>query len=152
MSLADLLQRILRQPSPDDLWALQPVLLAFDSPNAEAAREIAHRFYVYASQVESKLNSKRYSTVSARLAAGSWASSPPRFSRSLLSQHRGALGELLAGGLAGMLGSARQPPKCESLEDRVRVGPRRSGLGSLRGPVAAVCDTQPGLSPTNASG
>jgi len=104
MSLAGLLQRILRQPSPDDLWALQPVLLAVDTPGAEAAREIAHCFYCYASRVESKLDSKHYSTVSARLAGGSiGVLAMQDVLEALASPQRGALGELLAGGLAGML-------------------------------------------------
>ena len=104
MQLADVFQRIMRQPSPDDLWALQPYLLALDSPEAEAAREIAHRFYCYVSRVESKLNSKQYSTVSARLAGGSvGVIAAQDVLDSLTSQRRGALGELLAGGLAGML-------------------------------------------------
>ncbi len=38
MTLEDLLQRILRDPSPDDLWRLHPYLLALDSPEAEHAR------------------------------------------------------------------------------------------------------------------
>jgi hypothetical protein len=104
MVLADLLQRILRRLSPDDLWALQPALLALDSPEAETAREIAHCFYCYASRVESKLDSKHYSTVSARLAGGSiGVLAAQDVLEALASPQHGALGELLSGGLAGML-------------------------------------------------
>lgn len=147
MSLADLLQRILRQPSPDDLWALQPVLLAFDSPNAEAAREIAHRFYVYASQVESKLNSKRYSTVSARLAAGSvGVIATQDFLDSLLSQHRGALGELLAGGLAGMLEVLASLQSVKAWKTEFESVHEEAAWDLYAALWRLSADTQPGLS------
>lgn len=71
MAIQDLLQRILKEPSPDDLWQLQPHLLVLDTPAAESAREMARLFYCYLSCVRSKLTAKQYSALAAMLAAGS---------------------------------------------------------------------------------
>jgi hypothetical protein len=46
MTLENLLQHILSDPSPDDLWALHPYLLALDVPEAEPARDLARCFFV----------------------------------------------------------------------------------------------------------
>ena len=104
MALDDLLQRILSDPSPDDLWALHPYLLAVEVPESEPARDIAQLFFCYLSCVRSKLTSKQHSSLSAMLAAGSvgvvvtqdlWAS----FREGRVE----AITELLSGGIAGIL-------------------------------------------------
>ncbi len=69
MTLEDLLQRVLREPTPDHLWSLHPVLLALDIP--ASVRDLARMFYCYLSSVRSKLTSKQYSSLAAALAAGS---------------------------------------------------------------------------------
>ena len=104
MALENLLQRILSDPSPDDLWALHPYLLAMDVPEAAPAREIAQLFFCYLSCVRSKLTSKQHSSLSAMLSAGSvgvvvaqdlWAS--------FREGRAEAITELLSGGIAGIL-------------------------------------------------
>jgi hypothetical protein len=107
MPIENLLQRILRDPTPDDLWALHPYLLALDVPEAAPARDLARLFFCYLSCVRGKLTSKQHSSLSALLAAGSvgmvvaqdiWAS----------LQEGGAqtISELLAGSVAGVLETA----------------------------------------------
>ncbi|MBI5957862.1 MAG: hypothetical protein HY866_03945 [Chloroflexi bacterium] len=70
MALEDLLQRILRDPSPDDLWQIHPYLLAMPAPAAVPARELAGLFYSYLSCVRSKLSSKQHSALAAWLQVG----------------------------------------------------------------------------------
>ena len=69
MTLKHVLQRVLREPTPENLWALHPVLLAQEAPTA--ARDLARMFYCYLSSVRSKLTSKQFSSLAAALAAGS---------------------------------------------------------------------------------
>lgn len=104
MSVDDLLQRILSEPSPDDLWQLHPYLLALDTPGAVPARELTRMFYCYLSCVRSKLTSKQYSTLAAWLAAGSiGVISLKDVIEAAPSDWPGLIGNLLAGGLAGSL-------------------------------------------------
>jgi len=71
MALDNTLQRILIEPTPDDLWALQPLLLAEGTPEAARAHAVAGQFYGYLVNVRSKLTSKQYSLLGAALAATS---------------------------------------------------------------------------------
>jgi hypothetical protein len=104
MALEDLLQRILREPSADDLWALHPHLLAITKPQAESAREVARLFYCYLNCVQSKLTSKQYSSLSALLAAGSVGMIVVQdVVESLQKGRKDTISELLAGGIAGVL-------------------------------------------------
>ncbi len=61
----------LRELSPEALWALQPPLLALDTPEAQTAREVARDFYCYLSAVRSRMTSKQFSALAAGLAATS---------------------------------------------------------------------------------
>lgn len=108
MAVKTLLERILREPAPDDLWRLHPYLLALDTPDAKPARELAGMFYCYLSCVRSKLTSKEYSALSAFLAAGSVGIIAAQdVFESLVSEdsHR-VVTELLAGGMAAILETA----------------------------------------------
>lgn len=71
MALDDILQRILTEPAPEDLWALQPLLLAENTLEASQARQVAGQFYGYLVNIRSKLTSKQYSLLGAALAATS---------------------------------------------------------------------------------
>jgi hypothetical protein len=107
MSIENLLQRILRDPSPDDLWRLHPTLLALDVPEAEPARELARVFYCYLSCVRSKLTSKQHSALSALLAAGSVGMVVAQdVLEALQKGQQEVISELLAGGIAGLLETA----------------------------------------------
>lgn len=104
MAMETLLQRILTEPTADDLWALHPHLLVHPAPEATLAREIAQCFYCYLSCVRSKLTSKQYSHLSALLAAGSVSVIAAQdILEGLRTGRQQALGNLLAGGLAAAL-------------------------------------------------
>jgi hypothetical protein len=104
MTLEPLFHRLLHEASPDDLWALQPHLLAQHSPEADSARALARQFYCYLSQLRSKLSSKQYSTLSAWLAGGSLGVLAVQdIIESFHNERRDAIANLLAGGLAGAL-------------------------------------------------
>lgn len=99
-----LVLRLLTEPSPDDLWRLHPYLLALDTPEAEAAREVARTFYTYLNDVRSKLSSKQYSTLAAILATGSvGAFSVQELIDALRTDRANALRHLLVGGIAETL-------------------------------------------------
>lgn len=100
-ALVNLTQSIMREPSPDVLWGLQPILLAVGTPEAEAARQLAGEFYAYLSQVRSKLTSKGYSSLAAKLAAGAVGTlSLQEFMESLADDRHKTIVSLLGGGLA----------------------------------------------------
>lgn len=104
MSLESLVQRLLSEPSPDDLWELHPRLLALDSPDAEPARELTRLFYCYLSCVRSKMTSKEYSSLAATLAASSvGVIALQDILDALRTDRTRAIANLLAGGLAASL-------------------------------------------------
>ncbi len=104
MTLETLALRVLAEPSPDALWRLQPHLLALGTPEAEAARAIAGMFYSYLASVRSKLSSKQYSTLAAKLAAGSVGTfSVQELINALRTDRANALRHLLVGGIAETL-------------------------------------------------
>jgi hypothetical protein len=71
--LNELLNRITRQPTTDDLWALRGTLLACtqDQPEAQLAHDIAREFYLYLSELQSKMNARQYNELASRLDIGS---------------------------------------------------------------------------------
>jgi hypothetical protein len=71
MSLAVLLEQVLRNPTPDTLWRLQPALLALDHPSAAGAREIAGQFFAYLNAVRSKAEARRFPVLATAFAATS---------------------------------------------------------------------------------
>ncbi|MBN1681905.1 MAG: hypothetical protein JW966_16630 [Anaerolineae bacterium] len=102
--MKELLDRILTEPSPDALWQLHPRLLALDSPDARSARELARQFYGYLSCVRSKLTSKQFSALGARLAASSiGVIAVENVVEAMKSDRANTLSSLLAGGLAATL-------------------------------------------------
>ncbi len=102
MTVHELLQRVLREPTPSDLWGLHPHLLAM--PNIEGAQALLRSFYAYLSDVQSKLTSKQYSALSAGLAAGSVGVIATQDIVEAFRENREqALANLLAGGLAATL-------------------------------------------------
>lgn len=102
MALDDVLQRILTGPTPEDLWSLQPLLLAANTPEAARAHEVAGQFYCYLVNVRSKLTSKQYSLLGAALAATSIGIMAVRdLLDSAANDPEHLLQNALAGGLAG---------------------------------------------------
>ena len=71
--LNELLNRIARQPTTDDLWALRGTLLACTQgqPEAQLAHEIAREFYMYLSELQSKMNARQYNELASLLDIGS---------------------------------------------------------------------------------
>lgn len=104
MAVDQLLVRILTEPSPEDIWALHPHLLAPGSLEAETARNLAGLFYNYLTEVKSKLTSKQYSSLAAKLQVGTiGVIAGQDVVDALISGSSQALGELLTGGLASIL-------------------------------------------------
>lgn len=101
MTLHELLPRVLIEPTPDLLWRLHPHLLAFDTPEAESAREVARTFYAYLNCVKSKLTSKQYSTFAAVFAAGAVSTfAVQEIVEALRDDPQNAIRHLLVGGVA----------------------------------------------------
>ena len=67
-------ERVLTDPTPDGLWALQKALLAIDGPEAAAARDLARAFHGCLRALESKAASRtasRWGAVLGTAAVGS---------------------------------------------------------------------------------
>jgi hypothetical protein len=75
MSFQDLLHRLLTQPTPDDLLALQTALLAAEADPAHAdaalrALEVAREFHAYLSELQAKSSAREYSELASKLDIG----------------------------------------------------------------------------------
>ena len=68
-TLGSVLERILVEPTPDDLWALQKMLLVRGGDVAAAARAVAHSFHACLRTLESKSASRNASRLGAVLGA-----------------------------------------------------------------------------------
>ena len=70
--LNEILSRIAHKPSTDDLWALHGVLLACtaDQPHAQLANEVAREFYLYLSELQSKMTSQQYNELASWMDIG----------------------------------------------------------------------------------
>jgi hypothetical protein len=70
--LSKLLNRIARRPSAADLWALRGTLLACseDDPQARPISEVAREFYLYLSELQSKMTARQYNELASRLDIG----------------------------------------------------------------------------------
>lgn len=102
MLLEECLQRILTEPTPEDLWMLQPVLRGQASPAAQRVQDAARQFYCYLVNVRSKLTSKQHSVLGAVLAATSIGVISARdLLDSAANDPEHLLQHMLAGGLAG---------------------------------------------------
>jgi hypothetical protein len=73
MDLSHTVERILKEPTPADLWQLQGDLLAGGTPSESIlkARRVAGDFYLYLSDLESKVTSRYHSQWAAALATAS---------------------------------------------------------------------------------
>lgn len=66
-ALSLVLESIFKQPTPEALSKLQPLLLAIDHPSAEAAHEIAGQFYLYLSGIRNMITARQYPVVATAL-------------------------------------------------------------------------------------
>jgi hypothetical protein len=66
-ALRSSLERILAEPTPDALWALQKVLFVHGGPESARARAVAQGFHSFLRTLESKSGSRRASRFSAAL-------------------------------------------------------------------------------------
>jgi len=117
MDLTVTLQRILKEPTPADLWALQGDLLTADA-NREAAaqaRRVAGDFYLYLTDLLSKVTSRHHSQWAAALATASVTSVS---FHELLHEQADAFKQLLFSGAPALLeiGSAFQSVKAWEVE------------------------------------
>ncbi len=71
--LNELLSHIARQPTADDLWTLRGTLLACtrDEPAAQLVTEVAREFFLYVSELQSKMTARQYNELASRLDIGS---------------------------------------------------------------------------------
>ncbi len=70
-ALALLLDQFLKQPTPDMLWQLHPLLLASDHPSAPAADEIAGQFFRYLNAIRSQMETRQFPILATTLAVSS---------------------------------------------------------------------------------
>ena len=70
--LNELLNRIARQPTADDLWMLRGALLAVveEQPGAQLVHEIAREFFLYVSELQGKVTARAYNVLASRLDIG----------------------------------------------------------------------------------
>jgi hypothetical protein len=117
MDLSVTVQRILEEPTPTDLWVLQGALLAegADREAAAKARRVAYDFYLYLSDLLSKVTSRHHSQWAAALATASVTSVS---FHELLNQQVDAFKQLLFSGAPALLeiGSALQSVKAWEVE------------------------------------
>jgi hypothetical protein len=111
------LQRILKEPTPADLWALQGDLLAAGGePEATRhARRVAGDFYLYLNDLVSKVTSRHHSQWAAALATASVTSVS---FHELVNQPVDAFKQLLFSGVPALLeiGSALQSVQAWEVE------------------------------------
>lgn len=71
--LKDLLSHIARAPTCDDLWTLRGTLLVCtqDQPEGQIVNEVAREFYIYLSELQSKMTARQYNELASRLDIGS---------------------------------------------------------------------------------
>ncbi len=71
--LNQLLNHIARQPTAADLWALRGTLLMCTKDQAEAQliNDVAREFYLYLSELQSKMTARQYNELASRLDIGS---------------------------------------------------------------------------------
>jgi hypothetical protein len=71
--LKDLLSHIAHEPTCDDLWTLRGTLLACTHDRAEGqlVNDIAREFYIYLSELQSKMTAHQYNELASRLDMGS---------------------------------------------------------------------------------
>jgi hypothetical protein len=117
MDLSGTLERILKAPAPADVWQLQGDLLASasDPATVSKARQVAGEFYLYLSDLESKVASRHHSQWAAALAT---ASVTTVSLHELLLQPTDAFRQLLFTGAPALLeiGSALQSVQAWEIE------------------------------------
>lgn len=71
--LNDLLTHIAHEPTCDDLWTLRGTLLVCTQDQAEGplVNEVAREFYIYLSELQSKMTARQYNELASRLDIGS---------------------------------------------------------------------------------
>ncbi len=71
--LSELLRHVAHQPTAADLWALRGTLLACtaDHPDGRLVNEVAREFYLYLSELQSKMTARQYNKLASRLDIGS---------------------------------------------------------------------------------
>ena len=69
MRLSEVANRIARQPTANDLWKLRGILLACagDQPETALVHEVAREFYLYLSELQSKMTARHYSELASRM-------------------------------------------------------------------------------------
>jgi len=113
--ISSTLQRVLTDPTPADLWQLQGELLAIGTEAALRARQVAGDFYLYLTDLESKVTSRHHSRWASALATASVTSVSLH---ELLEEQADVLKQLLLSGVPALLeiGSAIQSVRAWEVE------------------------------------
>jgi hypothetical protein len=71
--LKDLMSHIAHEPTCDDLWTLRGTLLTCTHGRADGqlVNEVAREFYIYLSELQSKMTARQYNELASRLDIGS---------------------------------------------------------------------------------
>jgi hypothetical protein len=150
MSFQDLLHRLLTQPTPADLLALQTALLAAEADpaaHADAARralEVAREFHAYLSELQAKSSAREYSELASKLDIGAVGSVALE---NLAEAGESLLKRILLGGLSEtlMVLASRQYVKAWSREMRPLHG---QAVWFLRGELWRLSSAgRPDMSP-----
>jgi hypothetical protein len=112
------LDRILAEPTPQDLWQLQKDLLALGGEPAERAREVAHAFHGCLRNLDSKTasrNASRWGAVLGTAAVGTVSV------QEMLAKQEGPLERLMESGAPALLevGSAVKSAQAWEVEARL---------------------------------
>ena len=112
-TLTATLQRILTEPTADDLWELQAELLMLGGEAAEKARDLAGEFHRFLREVESKTASRSASRWGAALATASVSSVGIQ---EMIAEKEDPMRRLLASGVTALLEVAAAAKSVEAWE------------------------------------
>lgn len=124
-NLTDILTRIARQPTIDDLWTVRGTLLACtqDGREADLVHEIAREFFIYVSELQSKMTARHYNELASWLDMGSVGMLALQ---DILTEQKDLWKNLLIGGLGEGLMVAASRQYIKAWEQELRSLHRRA--------------------------
>jgi hypothetical protein len=95
-ALLAVVEQLLKQPTPDALAKLQPLLLAWPTPEAKAVHEMAGQFYLYLSAIRNMMEARQFPLLATSL---SMTSTTIGMAEELISEGRTNRLKLMVDGL-----------------------------------------------------